>query len=247
MRRQSLSHGFRRGCRTRRGGRQSARLASRMRSHGLGIDLVLDGEDRAPRASPACRRRAPARPAAATIGPASSSGVTKCTVAPLTFTPWSSAWRWASMPGNAGSSDGWMLSTADRKRVAERRAEQAHEAGQADESNAAFAQRRDERAVVGVARRVVAVRHDERLDARAARDREPAGVGAIRDHDARSRARSRPSRRSPSTSACRLIPAPRSARQEGDGARFPQIRLSRGQVSESLAGAGIGLAIGGGS
>ena len=31
---------------------------------------------------------------------------TKCTVAPVTFAPCSSAWRWACRPGNAGSSEG---------------------------------------------------------------------------------------------------------------------------------------------
>src|SRR5579864_412796 len=41
-----------------------------------------------------------------TIGPASSSGVTKCTVAPVTVTPCAIACPWASTPGNAGSNEG---------------------------------------------------------------------------------------------------------------------------------------------
>ena len=41
-----------------------------------------------------------------TIGPASSSLVTRCTVAPEIFTPCSQAWCCASRPGKAGSSAG---------------------------------------------------------------------------------------------------------------------------------------------
>src|SRR5882757_8435393 len=45
-----------------------------------------------------------------TIGPASVSGMTKCTVAPEILTPAASAWPCGSRPGNDGSSEGWMLS-----------------------------------------------------------------------------------------------------------------------------------------
>src|SRR5207245_985253 len=41
------------------------------------------------------------------IGPVSTPSSTKCTVAPATLTPCSSAWRWAARPGNAGRSEGW--------------------------------------------------------------------------------------------------------------------------------------------
>src|SRR6267154_741040 len=44
------------------------------------------------------------------IGPASVSGITKCTVAPEILTPAPSAWPCGSRPGNDGSSEGWMLS-----------------------------------------------------------------------------------------------------------------------------------------
>src|SRR6201995_2822906 len=44
------------------------------------------------------------------IGPASVSGVTKCTVAPEILTPARNAWPCGSSPGKHGSSDGWMLS-----------------------------------------------------------------------------------------------------------------------------------------
>src|SRR4030088_3283796 len=44
------------------------------------------------------------------IGPASVSGITKCTVAPETFTPACNAGPCGSRPGNDGSSEGWMLS-----------------------------------------------------------------------------------------------------------------------------------------
>ena len=49
--------------------------------------------------------------ACATIGPWSRSAVTKCTVAPLTLQPASIARRCVCRPVNAGSSDGWMLSS----------------------------------------------------------------------------------------------------------------------------------------
>src|SRR6266536_2566423 len=45
-----------------------------------------------------------------TIGPASVSGITKCTVAPDNLTPACSAWPCGSRPGNDGSSEGCMLS-----------------------------------------------------------------------------------------------------------------------------------------
>ena len=84
-------------------------------------------------ATPACRRRAPGRRPAATIGPPSSSPVTRWTVAPLTLTPCASACAWASTPGNAGSSDGWMFRIAFGKGLEQRRTDQPHEAGKADE------------------------------------------------------------------------------------------------------------------
>src|ERR1700712_5315693 len=45
-----------------------------------------------------------------TIGPASVSGITKCTVAPEILTPAPSAWPCGSRPGKDGSSEGWMFS-----------------------------------------------------------------------------------------------------------------------------------------
>src|SRR6186713_1591614 len=44
------------------------------------------------------------------MGPASVSGITKCTVAPEILTPACNAWPCGSRPGNDGSSEGWMLS-----------------------------------------------------------------------------------------------------------------------------------------
>src|SRR3989454_2866942 len=44
-----------------------------------------------------------------TTGPVSTPSSTTCTVAPASLTPYSSAWRWAASPGNAGSSEGWTL------------------------------------------------------------------------------------------------------------------------------------------
>ena len=78
----------------------------------LGIQPVLLDQDARRQRLAGVGREAPAPPPAATIGPASSSAVTRWTVQPATLTPCSSACRCASTPGNAGSSDGWTLSTA---------------------------------------------------------------------------------------------------------------------------------------
>ena len=47
--------------------------------------------------------------ACSTMGPVSTPSSTKCTVAPDTRTPCSSAWRCGCRPGKAGRSEGWML------------------------------------------------------------------------------------------------------------------------------------------
>ena len=62
---------------------------------------------------------------------------TRCTVAPVTRTPCSSACRCASRPGNAGSSDGWMFRIRFGKRLEQRRPDQPHEAGEADQVDVA--------------------------------------------------------------------------------------------------------------
>ena len=90
--------------------------------------------------------------------------------------------------------------------VEERRADQAHEAGEADETDVARAQLAHERPIVVVAGRP-AVRDRCRVSRcpRAARARGPPRR-AIRDHDGDRRS-SRPSRMA-SMSACRLLPRP---------------------------------------
>ena len=47
--------------------------------------------------------------ACATIGPASTPSSTMKTVQPVTFTPWASASRTPCVPGNDGSSAGWVF------------------------------------------------------------------------------------------------------------------------------------------
>ena len=143
-----------------------------------------------------------------TMGPASSSGVTKCTVAPVTFTPCSSAWRWASVPGNAGSSDGWMLriafGNASQNPGPSRRMKPARQTRR----EVVRLERRDERGVVR--RRGTRTRRCGRHDRRnAARSRvfEARRVGAVR----RSRPRCAPADardRSPRPVAARLLPRP---------------------------------------
>ena len=87
---------------------------------GLGIEpMFLDedprGETRAVSSGPARRRLQDDRTGV-------ELGVTKCTVAPGHFHAVLERLRWASRPGNAGSSDGWMLSTRIGKGVEEGRA-----------------------------------------------------------------------------------------------------------------------------
>ena len=88
------------------------------------------------RASPRCRWGDHGTASWATIGPESSPSSTRCTVAPLTFTPCSSAWRCASRPGKAGRSAGWMFRIRPGEGAHEDGREQAHEAGEADEVDA---------------------------------------------------------------------------------------------------------------
>jgi hypothetical protein len=51
-----------------------------------------------------------------TMGPWSSSGVTKWTVAPLSLQPASSTRRWVCSPGKAGSSEGWTFTSRPAQR-----------------------------------------------------------------------------------------------------------------------------------
>ena len=69
------------------------------------------------------------------------------------------------------------------KRVEQPRADQAHEAGEADQADLAVAQLLRKPRVEIVAGSEVAMADDERFDARAAREVEPTGIGAVRDDD----------------------------------------------------------------
>ncbi len=68
--------------------------------------------------------------------PWSTASSTKCTVQPASFAPKASACACASKPGKLGSSDGWMFTIAVRKGGNERRRNDTHVAGQADEIHA---------------------------------------------------------------------------------------------------------------
>ena len=97
----------------RRSGSGRYRRACGLRGHQFErqrIDPVLHLEHARRRASLRCRPVALQPRPATTIGPESISGTTKCTVAPCTLAPASSARLWVSRPLNAGSSAGWMLS-----------------------------------------------------------------------------------------------------------------------------------------
>ena len=65
----------------------SSRRPAREEAHRLGHQLALERLHARARASRACRRRAPALLRCSMIGPWSYSSSTKCTVAPVSFTP----------------------------------------------------------------------------------------------------------------------------------------------------------------
>ena len=106
----------------------------------------------APTACPTVSSSATGTAACRTIGPSSSSGVTKWTVAPLTRTPCASACAWASRPGNDGSSDGWMFRIRFGKRLEQRSADEPHEPGETDEPDVVRLQGLRQRLIVGVTR-----------------------------------------------------------------------------------------------
>src|SRR6185436_2469308 len=144
--------------------------------------------------------------ACSTMGPASSSGVTKCTVAPDTFTPWATACCCASSPGKAGSREGWMLSTAlgnaRMKSALSRRMNPARHTSVTPRSFSVDASTRSYATRSGYA---LCGRTRVSMPARRARSR-PAASGRFEITTA-----IRASRRPPSTAsmmACRLLPRP---------------------------------------
>ena len=114
-----------------------------------------------------------------------------------------------------------------RERVEERRADQPHEAGEADERDAARAQLVRDRARRTSSRDGErAVIDDERLDARPPRHASsPAALAPVRDDDG-DRAPRAGRRRSASMSACRLLPRPEI--------RTPIVRSLRPPASRRL-------------
>ena len=100
------------------------------------IEEMLLLEHARARASAACRNRAPATAACATIGPSSISGTTKCTVQPWIFTPSASARSMrvqAAIGGQQGRVD---VEHAVAPLVDEPGRQQPHEAGEAQELDA---------------------------------------------------------------------------------------------------------------
>ena len=83
-----------------------------------------------------------------TIGPASSSGVTRWTVAPLDAHAVFERLALRVEPGNDGSSDGWMFRIAPGNASSSGAPTQPHEAGEANEIDAAGAERLGQRRVV---------------------------------------------------------------------------------------------------
>ena len=74
------------------------------------------------------------------IGPASSSPVTRCTVAPVTFTPCSERLLLGIDAGERRQQRRMDVEHGVRKGVEQPRADQTHETGEADEAHAALAQ-----------------------------------------------------------------------------------------------------------
>ena len=167
-----------------------------------------------------------------TIGPASSSGVTKCTVTPVTL---DAVFERLALRVHAGKRrqqrrdgcSGSRCGNAAQNAGPSRRMNPARQTS----STPRVANRRDERAIVRLARRVVAVRHHERLDAR-----RPARARArARRRDSRSRPRSRaqPPRLDRLDNRPQIAAAPGD--QDGDGGTglFSTVSAVRGQVAET--------------
>ena len=117
-----------RGPGARRRGR-SARTASHSRSCSIGRSAARTSSGSVAAGSSTARWRM--------IRPVSTPSSTKWTVTPNTFTPYSSACSTARMPGKAGSSAGWTLTTRAGKRARNAGVEQLHVAREHDELDAA--------------------------------------------------------------------------------------------------------------
>ena len=75
------------------------------------------------------------------------------------------------------------IQDAVRKRLEERQTHDPHEAGETYQAHVARAQHVDDRAIVGVAVRIVPRIEADRLDARRARAYQPRCIGPIRNDD----------------------------------------------------------------
>ena len=146
--------------------------------------------------------------ACSTIGPASSSAVTRCTVAPATF---DAVLERLALRVDAGKRRQQRRVDVEDARSgnasSRRRADQPHEAGEADERDVARRSSLASAAIEVVAVGERPVIEDQRLDAGRARALEPGGIGAVRDDDGDARRRG-VRRRSASMSAWRLLPRP---------------------------------------
>ena len=163
---------------------------------------------RGPTASRRCRRRAPGTAACSTIGPPSSSDVTRCTVAPVTRHAVLERLPLRVEAGKRRQQRRVDVQDAIGKRVEQRRADQTHEAGEADEIDVPrLAAAAASAAIVGVAIGVVA-----RVQVDASRCRRRArAAGRARRRGSRSRPRSsRRAARSATASMIdwRLLPRP---------------------------------------
>ena len=118
-----------------------------------------------------------------TIGPPSSSGVTRCTVQPATFTPCARAWAGASVPGKAGSSDGCTFRTGPvnfaRNPALKRRMKPARHTSRTSRVE----QRVGDPLVERLARRPSGVRNHQRLDPRLPGPGQRRRAGDVRDDD----------------------------------------------------------------
>ena len=86
-------------------------------------------------------------------------------------------------PGKCWQQRRMNIENGPGKRVAEDRTDKTHEPGKAHERDMSLPKGGDEREIVGLSGRIVAVRQDDRVDAHLACPLQPRRVSTIRNHD----------------------------------------------------------------
>ena len=119
----------------------------------------------------------------ARIGPVSVPASTRCTLQPVTLTPYANASGTACAPGNAGNRAGWVLTNAAHEPGKKLRPKDFHESGRHDQIRIMGGGGFSDGSVPGVAIRVVAQPHGVRRHRRGGRDLDRRAVAVNADRD----------------------------------------------------------------